>query len=133
MWGELKATFESLSANPDVRCVLFSGTGPRAFTAGLDVAQAASPSSPLRGNHPDPARRAFFLRQHILDLQAAVSSIESCQKPVITLMHGFAYGLGIDLSSAADIRLCSADTRFCVKEVSAEGSRFIFIILATNQ
>ncbi|KAL9624260.1 MAG: hypothetical protein Q9160_001507 [Pyrenula sp. 1 TL-2023] len=117
MWGELQAVFESLSVNPDVRCILFSGAGSRAFTAGLDVTQAASPTSPLRATGLDPARQAFFLRRHILDLQAAVSSLESCQKPVITLMHGFAYGLGIDLSSAADIRLCSADTKFCVKEV----------------
>lgn len=117
MWDELKAVFESLSINPDVRCILFSGAGPRAFTAGLDVTQAASPTSPLRATNLDPARQAFFLRRHILELQAAVSSLESCQKPVITLMHGFAYGLGIDLSSAADIRLCSADTKFCVKEV----------------
>lgn len=32
-------------------------------------------------------------------------------------MHGYAFGLGIDLSSACDIRLCTPDTKFCVKEV----------------
>ena len=34
MWYEMKAIFESLSANPDVRCVLLSGAGDRAFTSG---------------------------------------------------------------------------------------------------
>lgn len=32
-------------------------------------------------------------------------------------MHGYAFGLGIDLSSACDVRMCLADTQFCVKEV----------------
>ena len=32
-------------------------------------------------------------------------------------MHGYTFGLGIDLSSACDIRMCAADTKFCVKEV----------------
>lgn len=40
-----------------------------------------------------------------------------CEKPVIALMHGYAFGLGIDLSSACDIRLCLEGTKFCVKEV----------------
>src|SRR2546421_8777024 len=34
MWPEMKAVFEWLSSNPDVRCVLFSGAGERAFTTG---------------------------------------------------------------------------------------------------
>jgi len=34
MWPEMKAIFESLSSNPDVRCVLLSGAGDRAFSSG---------------------------------------------------------------------------------------------------
>jgi Delta3,5-Delta2,4-dienoyl-CoA isomerase len=34
MWDEMKTVFEHLSSNPNVRCVLISGAGPRAFTAG---------------------------------------------------------------------------------------------------
>lgn len=40
-----------------------------------------------------------------------------CEKPVIALMHGYAFGLAIDLSSACDIRLATKDVKFCVKEV----------------
>lgn len=43
--------------------------------------------------------------------------MSSCQKPVIVLMHGYTYGLGIDLATACDVRLCAEGTRFCVKEV----------------
>ena len=46
-----------------------------------------------------------------------ISTVAKCEKPVIALMHGYSYGLAIDLSSACDIRLCTKDTQFCVKEV----------------
>jgi delta(3,5)-delta(2,4)-dienoyl-CoA isomerase len=36
---------------------------------------------------------------------------------VICVMHGFSFGLGLDISTCADIRMCSADTKFSVKEV----------------
>lgn len=46
-----------------------------------------------------------------------MSAVSLCQKPVIVLMHGYTYGLGIDLATACDMRLCADDTRFSVKEV----------------
>lgn len=65
----------------------------------------------------DASRKANALRRHILELQDVISDVARCEKPVIALMHGYAFGLGIDLSSACDIRLCTPDTKFCVKEV----------------
>lgn len=138
MWFELKAIFEQLSVDPEVRCVLLSGAGDRAFTAGkpsgrnlsrrlidstcifagLDVAEASKPNNPLTApGAVDPSRKATILRRHILELQDAVSSVARCEKPVIALLHGYTIGLGIDLASACDIRYCLADTKFCVKEV----------------
>jgi Delta3,5-Delta2,4-dienoyl-CoA isomerase len=52
-----------------------------------------------------------------LELQDVISSVARCEKPVIALLHGYTYGLGIDLSTACDIRFCASDTKFCVKEV----------------
>jgi len=43
--------------------------------------------------------------------------VEKCEKPVICIMHGFSFGLAIDISTCADIRICAADTKFTVKEV----------------
>lgn len=83
---------------------------------GIDVA-TASTSGPISIQASDPSRKAFSLRKHILELQSCVSAVSACQKPVIALMHGYTYGLGIDLSTACDIRLCAEGTRFCVKEV----------------
>ena len=64
----------------------------------------------------DPARKAFALRTHILSWQSCVSSISLCRKPVIALIHGYAYGAALDLCTAADIRLCTMNAKFCVKE-----------------
>ena len=88
---------------------------------GLDVQQASSGDSFVgaMGNDGfiDPSRKAANLRRHILDYQDVISTVANCEKPVIALMHGYSYGLGIDLSTACDIRFCTNDTKFCVKEV----------------
>jgi delta(3,5)-delta(2,4)-dienoyl-CoA isomerase len=83
--------------------------------------QAASTSGPLAGggaqSSVDGARQATLLRRHILEFQDCISQIERCEKPVICVMHGISIGLAIDMSSCADIRFCSKDARFSVKEV----------------
>lgn len=119
MWPELKSLINHFSTASDIRVVLISGAGDRAFTSGLDVVGSSDPDTSVLASpkHADPSRRATVLRRHILELQDVVSSVARCEKPVIALIHGYALGLGIDLSSACDIRLCSPNTRFCVKEV----------------
>lgn len=117
MWHELKALIDFFSHDPETRAIIISGAGDKAFTAGLDVQAASSSDSSLSSKHSDPSRRATVLRRHILELQDVISSVGRCEKPTIACMHGYAYGLAIDLSSACDIRLCAPDTKFCVKEV----------------
>jgi Delta3,5-Delta2,4-dienoyl-CoA isomerase len=119
MWLELRLIFDSLSVSPDVRAVVFSGAGNRAFSAGLDVKAASESSllSPPTQDGGDAARIAMHHRRYILGFQECISSIERCEKPVVAAMHGIAYGLAIDLCTAADIRLCAKDTSFSVKEV----------------
>ncbi|KAI6092260.1 ClpP/crotonase [Hypoxylon rubiginosum] len=118
MWIELGKVFAKLSHDSEVRAVVFSGAGDRAFTAGLDV-QAASQGSTLghTGEQQDGARQATRLRRNILEFQDCISQIEKCEKPVICVMHGVAIGLAIDMSCCADVRICSKDTKFSVKEV----------------
>jgi len=127
MWFELRDVFQTLSHSPDVRAILFTGAGTKAFTAGLDV-QAASqsgwitqprppPPSTSQQAPPDVARIATQFRRSIADFQDCVSAVERCEKPVICVMHGYTLGLGIDLSTCADVRICTRDTRFSVKEV----------------
>ena len=117
MWLELRKVFEALSIDPHVRSIVFSGSGDKAFTTGLDVQAAAQSFVLFGGADRDGARRAMGIRRHVVEFQDCISSIENCEKPVICVLHGYAYGLAIDISTCADIRICSTDARFCVKEV----------------
>jgi Delta3,5-Delta2,4-dienoyl-CoA isomerase len=71
----------------------------------------------LTASASDPARTARSIRTHILEFQECITAVEKCSKPVICAMHGIAFGLGVDLSAACDIRLAASNTRFSVKEV----------------
>lgn len=116
MWLELAQVFNRLSEDPAVRAIVLSGAGEKAFTTGLDV-KAASEGRFARESVKDPARKAAYWRRHIQEFQESITAVERCEKPVIAAMHGFTLGLGIDLSTAADVRICSRDVQFAVKEV----------------
>ena len=52
----------------------------------------------------------------MLRLQASVTAVAECPKPVIAAIHGYCIGGGVDLAAACDIRLASADAVFSVRE-----------------
>ncbi|KAI4909608.1 putative secondary metabolism biosynthetic enzyme [Alternaria incomplexa] len=118
MWLNLSTIFRQLSHDPSIRAVLLTGSGDRAFTAGLDV-QAASEGGALSSQTDtlDSARKANALRRHILEFQSCITDIEKCEKPVICVLHGVSFGLALDMSLACDIRVSTTTTRFSVKEV----------------
>ncbi|KAK8081967.1 dienoyl-CoA isomerase, partial [Apiospora saccharicola] len=116
MWLELGKVFDKLSHDPDVRAVVFSGAGDRAFTSGLDV-QAASQGGALSGSKGDGARAATSMRRHIDEFQECITRLEKCEKPIICVLHGISFGLAIDMSCCADVRICSKNTKLAVKEV----------------
>lgn len=65
----------------------------------------------------DIARKAKVFEEVCVIYQDAISSLEKCCKPVITASHNACVGAGVDLITAADIRYCSKDAWFQVKEV----------------
>ncbi|KAF1831734.1 ClpP/crotonase [Decorospora gaudefroyi] len=118
MWQNLSKIFTRLSTNPTIRAILLTGAGPRAFTSGLDVVAASQGGTfDHNDNSQDVARRAVALRRHAIEFQACITAVEKCEKPVIALLHGLAYGLAIDIALAADIRLCTNTTQMSVREV----------------
>jgi enoyl-CoA hydratase/carnithine racemase len=50
-------------------------------------------------------------------LQRNTSVVERCRVPVICALSGYVIGAGIDISSACDIRICSSDTKFSIREI----------------
>ena len=106
---ELADHFQCIDEDPAVRVVVIRAEG-KSFTAGLDLKEAATM---LIGNGVDDRER---LRIRILELQESNNAIERCRKPVIAAVHGHCLGGGVDLLSACDMRLASADALFSIRE-----------------
>lgn len=115
LWLELKQCFDALSENPNCRAIVISGSGKH-FTAGLDLKESLSWGQQL-AEIEDPARKGKFFDKIIKQYQDAISSLEICSKPVISATHSACIGAGASLASAADIRYCTEDAWFSVKEV----------------
>jgi len=96
-----------------VRAVVLAARGPH-FTAGLDLAAMAGA---LVGDQElSPAARATRFLAAVTRLQRSITSVERCAKPVVAAVQGACIGGGVDLITACDIRLCSADATFSVRE-----------------
>ncbi|XP_036988777.2 delta(3,5)-Delta(2,4)-dienoyl-CoA isomerase, mitochondrial isoform X2 [Artibeus jamaicensis] len=113
-WREMVECFNKIAQDPDCRAVVISGAG-KMFTAGIDLMDMAS--GILQPQKDDVARTSWHLRNLISRYQETFSVIEKCPKPVIAVIHGGCIGGGVDLVTACDIRYCSQDAFFQVKEV----------------
>lgn len=116
MWLEIYDCFNLLDGNEDCRVVLLSARG-RAFTAGLDFSSMMAVAQKL-SDVEDVARRCKIVTERLVKYQEAVSALEKCSKPVITLIHGSCIGAGVNFITAADIRYCTEDAVFQLKEVA---------------
>ncbi|KAI8350146.1 ClpP/crotonase-like domain-containing protein [Blakeslea trispora] len=111
--ADVRNVFRQINADYDILVVVISGSG-RMFTAGIDLKETNIGKLLTQG---DPARDAYRNRVTIEDFQDAFTAIENCSKPVIAAIHNACYGAGVDLVTACDIRYCTKDSLFCVKEV----------------
>ena len=110
---DLHQCFQQISIDSSIRCVMLSGAG-RFFSSGLDLRD----SSLLTSGATDVGRKALsLLRDSITPFQQSISSLEKCQKPVVCAVHSGCIGGGVDLVSAGDIRLATADAYFQIKEI----------------
>ena len=112
MFAAIGDAFRALGRDPAVRAILLSGQGKH-FTAGLDLDYASRQFPPSN----DPGRAAEARLRHIEWLQDAFSAVEAARAPVIAAIHGGCIGAGVDLASACDLRVASADAFFQVAEV----------------
>jgi len=115
MWMEMKECFDSLSTNPECRVIVLSGSG-KLFTAGIDLNSMMALGQEL-GEIEDFARKGILMNRIIKLYQDAITSLELCTKPVIAAVHSACVGAGVDLITATDIRYCTQDAWFQIKEV----------------
>jgi enoyl-CoA hydratase len=112
MFAAIGDIFRRIGRDPAVRAILLSGQG-RHFTAGLDLEYASRQFPP----ESDPGRAAEARLRHIEWLQDAFGAVEQARVPVVAAIHGGCIGAGVDLASACDLRVASADAFFQVAEV----------------
>ncbi|KAK6732843.1 hypothetical protein RB195_016925 [Necator americanus] len=116
IWSEIEDVFKKLDIDENCRVIILSGEG-KAFSSGLDLKDGGLTELITLEEGDDVARKARQIRRKIQKMQQAFTNIEECCKPVIAAIHGVCYGGGIDIISACDIRQCTKDATFSVKEV----------------
>jgi enoyl-CoA hydratase len=102
--AELSDAFGRIASDPAIRAAILTGTGEKAFVAGADIRELAE-LSPYE-------TRAFALRG-----QAAFRQLETCGKPSVAAVNGFALGGGLELAMACTVRFASENARLGQPEV----------------
>ena len=102
--GELSEVFTELAADREIRVVILTGSGEKAFVAGADINE-------LQKNNPVEAKAYTHRGQAVLDL------IENLGKPVIACINGFALGGGCEIAMACTMRLASENAKLGQPEV----------------
>lgn len=116
MAGELERTFAEVNDNDDVRAVIVTGAGDRAFCAGMDLSsdgnvfgldESLTPTLADMDDLNSPESR------RVRDTGGRVTlAIHACRKPVIAAVNGAAVGIGATMTLAMDARLLSTNARF---------------------
>lgn len=103
---DLRHLVTDLRMREDVRCVIVTGKGEKAFVAGADISELAALNDTEEG------------REFAQKGQSVFSLIESSPKPFIAAVNGFALGGGCELALACHIRICSENAKFGQPEVN---------------
>ena len=104
--AELIAYFNEAENNQNIRCIILTGSGPKAFVAGADIKEFV-------GLSPEQAQQIAKNNQSQL-----FDKIEQLGKPVIAAINGFALGGGLELAMACHIRFASDNAKMGLPEVS---------------
>ncbi|HHW06470.1 MAG TPA: crotonase [Clostridia bacterium] len=102
---ELEAALDEIAADREIRVVIITGAGEKAFVAGADIAF-------MQNLTPLEAKRFARLGQTVF------SKIENLPQPVIAAINGYALGGGCELAMACDIRVASTRAKLGQPEVN---------------
>src|SRR5256714_754765 len=103
MWDATSRILEGFAADEEVRVVVLTGAGGKAFVSGADISKFASERASLEDT-----------RTYNIKTEAAFVGIYEFPKPTIAMIRGYCIGGGVGLASCCDLRICSDNSRFAV-------------------
>jgi enoyl-CoA hydratase len=118
LWDDIPAAVAELDADEATRVIVLAGRG-KAFCAGIDLvdhAPALAGGGSISGRGESAVARRHALYEDIHRYQRTASCFETAAKPVIAAIHGACLGAGVDLITACDLRIASAEATFSVRE-----------------
>ncbi|MGN0734739.1 MAG: enoyl-CoA hydratase/isomerase family protein [Anaerovoracaceae bacterium] len=102
-WGLLRETFENLDSNRDVRVIIVTGAGEKAFVAGADL---------------NSLKVRSVLETLDSENNAVVRAIEKVSKPTIAAINGYCLGGGCEIALACDIRIAAEKAKIGQTELN---------------
>lgn len=101
LWQRIAQEAARLAADPQVRVIIVTGTGERAFMAGADL-----------NEFPTLLQSPQRARDYVETVAAALDTLEELEVPVIAQINGSAIGGGLELAIACDYRVAVEGARF---------------------
>lgn len=102
---ELKTIFEEAADKKEIKAVIITGSGEKAFVAGADISEISSLNEVNARKFSENGQEIF-------------SMIENCHKPVIAVTNGYTLGGGCELAMACHMRIATANAKFGQPEVN---------------
>ncbi len=101
MWGGLAAILDRFAADPEVKVVVLTGAGEKAFVSGADISQFDQ----LRGD-------ADAQQEYDRQTSAGRATLAAFAKPIIAKIRGYCLGGGLNIAMQADIRIAAEGAEF---------------------
>src|SRR5205814_2973081 len=102
---QLTAGFGGLVGDDDAKVAVVTGAGGKAFSAGADIREFVTPLQPVQFREH---RRRVDFRQ----------AMDRCPQPILAAINGFAFGGGLELALACDIRIAAAAAQMGLTEIN---------------
>jgi enoyl-CoA hydratase len=102
MWRAIPAAVRQMSDDPAVRVIVLRGAGDASFVSGADISEF------------EQSRTGDSLTGYEDDSERAFAAVESCEKPVLAMIHGFCIGGGLAIALTADVRYAADDAIFAI-------------------
>ena len=105
MRKELRSAVDDAEIDKDVRAIILTGSGDRAFCAGGDIKESGE-------------KDVFHRRRNSKILNETINKLENIPKPVIAAVNGYALGGGCELVLGCDLIIAAENSSFCLPEIN---------------